>query len=491
MRLNFILFILFSTCINGFINVNNNKLIDEYGRERIFHGVNVVYKGLPWHPRIDIFDPTDSFSIEDIINLKEWGFNVIRLGVMWPGVEPNEYSYNITYINILKEIVDMCKLHNIYVILDFHQDVLSEKFCGEGIPSWAIYSQNNTHRFPYPIDKNYKFINNIPTKEDCARHNWINYQFTLDASRAYQDLYDNNNGLKYKFINFWKIIAKHFQNCSNCIGYELMNEPWAGDIFKYPWLLIPKKADLYNLQPFYDDIIKEIRKIDNNHCILFESVTWDIYGVGFSYLPGNDPNKTILSYHAYFPPNLFIETSFEIRTKDIERLNCGGFLTEFSYGSGNTGDKKDLNKALELINIADKYLQSWAIWEYKEFFPITGVNKGFFNKDGSLTNTYYTISRPYAQAVNGKIITMKFNNVTKLFRLSYKPKFNNIPSEIYINTKLHYPYGYVIDVMPKDSIYYKLMDNDKKVYIYNKNNTCYNIININIHPKELNIGTYN
>lgn len=53
------------------------------------HGVNVVYKPFPFYPpNLDTFDPNDSFSFEDLRNLKKWGLNVIRLHVAWEGVEP-------------------------------------------------------------------------------------------------------------------------------------------------------------------------------------------------------------------------------------------------------------------------------------------------------------------------------------------------------------------------------------------------------------------
>ena len=29
-------------------------------------------------------------------------------------------------------------MYGIYTLLDAHQDVLSQKFCGEGIPDWAV-----------------------------------------------------------------------------------------------------------------------------------------------------------------------------------------------------------------------------------------------------------------------------------------------------------------------------------------------------------------
>ncbi len=34
--------------------------------------------------------------------LRDFGFNVIRLGAMWTGVEPQRGVRNMTYVNILK-----------------------------------------------------------------------------------------------------------------------------------------------------------------------------------------------------------------------------------------------------------------------------------------------------------------------------------------------------------------------------------------------------
>jgi len=28
--------------------------------------------------------------------------------------------------------------HGIYTIVDFHQDIISQKYCGDGIPAWLI-----------------------------------------------------------------------------------------------------------------------------------------------------------------------------------------------------------------------------------------------------------------------------------------------------------------------------------------------------------------
>ena len=63
-------------CYN--VNTNTHRQVDQYGRERYFHGVNVVVKGPPWIPEIDTFDPRWSFSEKDMQMLNDLGLNTIR-----------------------------------------------------------------------------------------------------------------------------------------------------------------------------------------------------------------------------------------------------------------------------------------------------------------------------------------------------------------------------------------------------------------------------
>mmetsp|Transcript_23110 Transcript_23110/g.17529 ORF Transcript_23110/g.17529 Transcript_23110/m.17529 type:complete len:96 (+) Transcript_23110:10-297(+) len=60
---------------------------DEAGRSVLLHGVNAVYKQDPYIPSDASFHPQESLNDEDIDNLVEWGFNFMRLGVMWEAVE--------------------------------------------------------------------------------------------------------------------------------------------------------------------------------------------------------------------------------------------------------------------------------------------------------------------------------------------------------------------------------------------------------------------
>jgi endoglycosylceramidase len=105
------------------VAVRDQHYYDTYGRQRFFRGMNAVYKGFPYYPVVDRFDPALSFAKEDVQLLSDLNMNIIRLGVEWVGVESVRGVYNQTYVDVLKGIVEMCAEKGIYVLLDFHQDV--------------------------------------------------------------------------------------------------------------------------------------------------------------------------------------------------------------------------------------------------------------------------------------------------------------------------------------------------------------------------------
>lgn len=80
------------------IDSKNRVIRDSENRHTIFHGVNMVYKVAPYIPDQDVWDSQASLTDLDIQNLVDWGFNFVRLGVMWEAVETAPGEYNQTYI---------------------------------------------------------------------------------------------------------------------------------------------------------------------------------------------------------------------------------------------------------------------------------------------------------------------------------------------------------------------------------------------------------
>ena len=74
---------------------------------------------------------------------------------------------------------------------------------------------------------------------------------TEAAAHAYQDLYDNHEGMLDDLSDFWSRSASYFKDNPYVIGYEIINEPFAGDFYEDPLLLLPGNAGRKNLARMY------------------------------------------------------------------------------------------------------------------------------------------------------------------------------------------------------------------------------------------------
>eukprot|EP01090_Pellita_catalonica_P023733 TRINITY_DN9932_c0_g1_i1.p1 TRINITY_DN9932_c0_g1~~TRINITY_DN9932_c0_g1_i1.p1 ORF type:complete len:509 (+),score=68.22 TRINITY_DN9932_c0_g1_i1:26-1552(+) len=470
--------VLFLVCyvqhIRGIMKVDTSTqmIVDEYGRTRLFHGVNAVFKVPPYHPITDKFDPQLSITAVDIANLEKWGFNFIRLGMMWPGVAPAKNKYNETYMNIMTDLINDMGKAGIYTLVDAHQDVLSRKFCGEGAPDWAVYTKN---QLPFPIPARGLTTTypvngeGYPPLDICLNDSFAFYYFSEAASSAFQALYDDTDGIQGAFGDFWNQVSKQYATNDYVLGYELINEPWVGNIYLNPDLLVPGIADKENLMPMYVALNDVIRKNDNDHMIFFEKALIDQVSLGgFHKGPGGEAynDRQVYSYHIYCAPldvqgdpryPLLCEAEEDLAAVlDLEmgkRLGCGMFLSEY----GAMGNDSNAIQVIEWLNgWADQNLQSWAYWQFKKFKDLTtqGPGESFYGEDGNLqTNKVKALSRTYARAIAGVPTAMNFDPATSQFLLEYSINTGiKEPTEIYLNEEWYYPAGYNIGILPKGSV---------------------------------------
>ena len=94
-------------------------------------------------------------------DLRRWGFNAVRTGVQWSGVQPDGPStVNQTYLDISSQIVQSLGEHNLYTLVEFHQDVLSTKYClYDAIPLWVTELQETEHEWPWPLNPDVAMCN--------------------------------------------------------------------------------------------------------------------------------------------------------------------------------------------------------------------------------------------------------------------------------------------------------------------------------------------
>ena len=281
-----------------------------------------------------------------------------------PGVFSEEY------LNSALDVIRRLGKRGIYSFIDMHQDVISHQFCGHGFPEFYSWPENTTdymkggkHAFPEPIaapeygdddeySQDFGLITNCGEVESTPL-GWAGTYATRALSSSVQMMYDNSDGRQDAFKEFWRRAAAAFKEEEFVLAYELVNEPWVGDVFRHPSLLVPSVADKKTLAPFYDAIAESIREVDPDTIIFYEPSTGgniqDTFESGFEAGPGGKDfdSKNALSYHVYCPPlqtdigdaskSKWTAKACEkasawqigVRGKDVTRLATAGFLTEF------------------------------------------------------------------------------------------------------------------------------------------------------------------
>jgi len=244
------------------IHVRDGHFVDQSGRVRLFHGINSVIKRFPWYDE-RMRDPARHKQIA------EWGFTAVRLGAMWSGLEPEEGVFNETYVSVLQEIVAGLAEHGVHTYLDMHQDVLTGAAGYWGIPAWlAAKLRPADHPYPWPMADTAGFTT------------WACGYFTQEISNQFGQLYTEH---RREFAAVWRGVAKRFAGNPSILGYELLNEPWGGDIYSDASLLLPGNAGYSMLQPFYEAASEAIREVDDETIIFWEPVT-------YAYFVNTEPN---------------------------------------------------------------------------------------------------------------------------------------------------------------------------------------------------------
>jgi endoglycosylceramidase len=133
MKIQILIFLILPLFLKGkeifTVNTETNQIIDEQGRERYFHGLNIMFKIPPYIPDTKNWNIKTSLTEKDMKYIQSWGYNVVRLGVMWAGTAPKKDFIDQDYLNKMKNLTKQLASFGIYTLIDCHQDVFSEKFC--------------------------------------------------------------------------------------------------------------------------------------------------------------------------------------------------------------------------------------------------------------------------------------------------------------------------------------------------------------------------
>lgn len=479
------------------IDPATGQFIAPDGRTKVFHGVNVVQKAFPWHPSIDGYDAFSSLVEQDMDDLKRWGFNAIRLGVMWPGVEPVQGQYNMTYLKVMRKIVDDLYEKGIYTIVDFHQDAFSQLWCGEGVPTWLIelIADKIQHKCrhlggmigkiigqctPFAHFNITKGPDGYPEEAGCLTRGFDMYSRTPEVNSAWDHFYHEPT-IQSLYQKMWRTVASQFATAPGVLGYDLINEPLNANFFSNNVMnmLKPGWVDKNILQPMYTNVFKVIKDEDPQAIAFYEPTPFPdtypsnqplpygagVHSAGFTTGAGTDAAHQSLSYHYYSCgfaapacnsagdmeghwddiADRYAEDTFIIRPADAKLAGGAAFLTEFGACSGSDACLKEIERT---ASRADAVAQSWAYWQFKYNHDITTVSgplEGFYDNHGNLqTRKVAALSRTYAPSIAGTPVITQFSSITGAYHLRYvsNPVSDHLPTDVFLNEEYMYPDGY-------------------------------------------------
>lgn len=430
------------------IHAKGRWFVDAAGRVRLFHGFNDVNeaKGSGYKPGGSDYTPKVLMNRTNLDSLANMGFNVMRLPMMWAAVAPFENKFDEDYLQTMVGVVDSLADRGMYGFLDMHQDVMSQptgKYTYDGAPRWVMNRTEARRPYPWPLP------NSVVEKA------WALGYVTEAVGQSFQELYDNTHGGLDAWEAFWVKVAQTFRRKGSVLAYELINEPFAGDIFKHPGLLKPSEAGRRNLQPVYNKLAEAIRRVDGETMLMFEPMTGlPGFGTGFDDVPGGQDfrNRSALSWHYYcymsssLPEVLkqacekeYGPQVFQSVGKTSEALGIPIILTEFGAMTPTTaaGDK-GTEEIQWILDQADATLQSWTYWD---------LSQCCLAEHGGLSESAMDVFiRPYASAIAGEPQTMSFDSTTGVFELSYMvdPSISE-PTELQLPLE-RFPNGYVVNV---------------------------------------------
>lgn len=448
-----------------FIRTENTRFIGPNGGEIILKGINLVNK----NTKDQYLGPRDSLTFR---KLSGWGFNCVRLGIIWDGLEPEPGIINESYLKEIDKRIEWAEENNIWVLLDMHQDLYSVKF-SDGAPEWATLDEDLPHVTGEIWSDSYLI-------SPAVQKSFDNFWKNAPAS--------DGLGIQDHFIQAWMNLAERYSDNETVIGYDILNEPFAGTPANQimPQLLAayarlysevtgedpPAEEELIGiwsteesrleaiklisdtgsyktvidaisdinddfetgiLSSFYQRVRDSIRKVDENHILFLEHGYFNNNGLKTSIRPVLDETGHIDPLQAYAPHayDLVTDTRGAERPsyerldfiysrieESSRRLNLPVLLGE--YGAFYKDSPGTVETADHISSLIEKHSFSSAYWSYYEKIH---------------QHTYFTkgIIRPYPAQISGKLIDYSYNSDNGIFICRWKEDAGvGIPTMIFI-----------------------------------------------------------
>ncbi len=233
------------------LRADGTRLRDALGRVVFLRGVN-----MGGHSKLPPFSPFDyppggfdAALAPYVSRAAAWGIDAARVPFTWEAVEPNRGTDDAEFLARYDALLDALWRHGLYTIVDAHQDVYAQAFCGDGFPAWTLPSVPG------------------PPRHDCE--NW-GFAYTNDpgVQGAFDRFWAAGSPVQEGYAAMWDRMAARHADRPGVVAFEIMNEPGWGS------------ADLRTfepavLTPFFTRLAARLRARAPSTLLLFEPTGLD------------------------------------------------------------------------------------------------------------------------------------------------------------------------------------------------------------------------
>ncbi len=343
-----------------------------------------------------------------------WGIDTMRVPFVWAAVEPTQGTDDADFLSRYDALLAAAWAHGIRTVIDFHQDVYSESYCGDGFPAWTLPGTPP------------------PPMHDCA--DWqLEYFDDADVKSAFDRFWASGSTVQADFVALWKRMATRYASTPGVLGFEVINEPASGtaDGTSFEQTTLPAfyTSRIAELQAIAPEALVFIDPLGEDGAALQTSLARPA-GDGIVFAPHfypllDDPTQVVKSLQESWVP---VGASWDVPV----------WVGEFGLSRDATGAEAYLSGVFDAF---DQLGLSGSLWEYsvasEEWNDETD---SIVAADGTEYPVAAAVIRPFARAVAADAFTSGFDTTSQTFTLSYAPSGDGV-TEVSLPARA-YPSGF-------------------------------------------------
>lgn len=381
------------------LHTDGPRLRDSRGRVVVLRGVNAGgrSKFAPFAPFDYAPGGFDAALAAYMDHAASWGISAMRVPFTWAAVEPTQGMDDEDFLTRYGKLLDAAWARGIWSVVDFHQDVYAEVFCGDGFPAWTVPD-------PKPAPHH-----------DCQ--NWgAEYLNDKDVQAAFDRFWADGSPVMTAYLAMWDRMLARFKDKPGVVGFEPINEPgWGSGVID--------TFEATTLSKFYATVIPRMRAAAPSS-LFFVDPTGFAGAVVKTTLTRPPGDGVVFAPHFY--PLIAPTGDVDVVTSKLQPWADVGksWNTPVFVGEFDAKQDGDLSAAYvgAQFGALDALGMSGTEWEYSiaaepwnfEFVGMVAPNGTEYAAAGGIV-------RPFARAVAGDGIATSYDADKRAFALAYAP----------------------------------------------------------------------